>query len=88
MPELSLPTPIEHRQTNAPPELAKALGEVVELERQQFERVRELAEAQTRAILAHLRAEGLETLARIEAKLAERLAHIARRRARARWQAR
>jgi hypothetical protein len=56
--------------------LTEILGQLVARERQEIRRSRELAEAQTRAILAHLRAESVEAMQRLETRIVERLAGL------------
>jgi hypothetical protein len=63
--------------TDSPPEsLARTLGQIVSHEREQYRRLRELAEAQVEARLAHLRALEVEAFARLDAKVTDRLAQL------------
>jgi Collagen triple helix repeat (20 copies) len=61
---------------SSPDSLADILGQVVAQERAAFRQARELLEAQAAATLANLRAAEVETLARIERLVAERLAVV------------
>jgi len=72
----ALPPTAKAADDDSPRSLAEILGDVVDLERLEFERVRTLAEARCEAAIANLRATSVETLARIEAKMAERLAQL------------
>ena len=84
MPELSLQPPTATNGDDSSPDtLAEILGQVVARERANYARIRELLEAQVTAgqaqvaaALANLRAAEVETLARIDARVAERLAVV------------
>jgi hypothetical protein len=77
MSETSLSKPTDTIDDETSPEsLAAALGQVVGREREQYRRVRELVEARIDTMLANLRAAEVETFARIDAKVAERLAQL------------
>ena len=77
MPEQSALLPIDmNGDDSSPDSLADILGQVVAQERAAFRNARELLEAQAAATLANLRAAEVETLARIERMVAERLAVV------------
>jgi hypothetical protein len=81
MPDLSSPLPTvsngdDSLADSLAAELNDALGQVVARVRLEFEGVHKLTAARCEALLANLRAAEVETLARVEARVAERLAVV------------
>jgi Collagen triple helix repeat (20 copies) len=75
MSEVYLPKQIDTTDSETAPEsLAAALGQVVAHEREQYRRMRELAEAQTGQVIAELRAQVIEFRAQLSDIVTERLA--------------
>jgi hypothetical protein len=77
MSEAYLPKPIDSIDSEtAPDSLAAALGQIVARERQEYRRLRELAEAQQAQLAAEMRAQVIEFRAQLSGLVMERLATL------------